>query len=715
MNQAELKKLKVPQLKELLKEHHLPITGKKDELIQRLVDHQSQQSPLPSNTVSPPPSPPPVKTLPPPSPPPVESLPPPPPPPPLHDESLPTPPPPPPPSEPQQTQNSSPTPPPPPPPALDEDIEMQRPNKRVKLLDDDGEKTAQPDPQMEEQQAGGDVQEDEEEEEEEDEEEELGRAALAAASGGSDLYLDTVNRDMLDFDFERLCSVTLSNINIYACLVCGKYFQGRSRTSPAYAHSIGEDHHVFINLLSEKVYVLPDGYEVSDPSLDDIKYLLNPTFTPGLLRKLDAGSQGPSYDLHAVAYLPGFVGLNNIKANDYLNVIVHLLAHVPPVRDYFVCRSSEGSFERARASELVQRFGTLMRKIWNPRAFKAQVSPHEFGQEVATRSGGKFTLTDQADPVEFLGWLLNTLHRDLGGSKASGRKAVVKAKDTSIIHAAFRGVVKVEEQEIVAIPDSGEVGKRPQFDINQDGRRLIESTFMFLTLDLPPPPVFQDSVQKNIIPQVNLTTLLQKYDGSSKVERSGILRTHSCSRLPEFIILHFKRFGSNSFIEEKNPTIVNFPTKGVDFSVCLGANHPPQPEGVPSEYLYDLLGNVTYSSTAGTAKEDSQWKVQVHTRSGGPLQSSEDDPDLKSPKKEDEKWFQIQDLIVEEVNRQMVFLGESYIQIWERRAGSSQSLQFDDNLNTLRTASTATIPKPVPASKPTDQRPPNGSAVNGKK
>jgi len=557
---------------------------------------------------------------------------------------------------------------------------MQRPPKRAKLLDEgqpDTEMTAQP----------------EDDDQEEEEEELLGQTGLVA-SGGSDLYLDTVNRDMLDFDFERLCSVTLSNINIYACLVCGKYFQGRSRTSPAYAHSIGEDHHVFINLLSEKVYVLPDGYEVSDPSLDDIKYLLNPTFTPELLRKLDAGSQGPSYDLHAVAYLPGFVGLNNIKANDYLNVIVHLLAHVPPVRDYFVCRSSEGSFERARASELVQRFGTLMRKIWNPRAFKAQVSPHEFGQEVATRSGGKFTLTDQADPVEFLGWLLNTLHRDLGGSKASGRKAAVekRAHDTSIIHAAFRGIVKVEEQEIVAIPDSGEIGKRPQFDINQEGLRQIESTFMFLTLDLPPPPVFQDSVQKNIIPQVNLTTLLQKYDGVSKVERSGILRTHSCSRLPEFIILHFKRFGSNSFIEEKNPTIVNFPTKGVDFSVCLGPNYPQQDdeETEPQhqkKYLYDLLGNVTYSSTAGTAKEDSQWKVQVHTRSANSEPLSPRHIDSKPAKKEEEKWFQIQDLIVEEVNRQMVFLGESYIQIWERRADNDsppQPLKFQDHLAAIK-------------------------------
>lgn len=41
-------------------------------------------------------------------------------------------------------------------------------------------------------------------------------------------YLDTINRGFLDFDFEKLCSVSLSKINVYACLVCGKYFQGLS-------------------------------------------------------------------------------------------------------------------------------------------------------------------------------------------------------------------------------------------------------------------------------------------------------------------------------------------------------------------------------------------------------------------------------------------------------------------------------------------------------
>lgn len=83
---------------------------------------------------------------------------------------------------------------------------------------------------------------------------------------------------VLDFDFEKFCSVSLSNLNVYACLVCGKYYQGRGRNSHAYTHSLEAGHHVYINLRTEKVYCLPDGYEINDPSLDDIRHVLNPRF-----------------------------------------------------------------------------------------------------------------------------------------------------------------------------------------------------------------------------------------------------------------------------------------------------------------------------------------------------------------------------------------------------------------------------------------------------
>jgi hypothetical protein len=51
-------------------------------------------------------------------------------------------------------------------------------------------------------------------------------------------YLDTVDRQHLDFDMEKVCSVTLANMNIYACLVCGKFFQGRGQTTPGLCHSL---------------------------------------------------------------------------------------------------------------------------------------------------------------------------------------------------------------------------------------------------------------------------------------------------------------------------------------------------------------------------------------------------------------------------------------------------------------------------------------------
>ncbi|KAI9795354.1 MAG: ubiquitin-specific protease ubp10, partial [Piccolia ochrophora] len=159
------------------------------------------------------------------------------------------------------------------------------------------------------------------------------RRQTAPAEGYNDLYLDTINRALLDFDFEKLCSVSLSNINVYACLVCGKYYQGRGSKSNAYFHALEVGHHVFVNMETQKVYVLPEGYEVKSSTLDDIKFVVDPTYTKPEVAKLDREPQ-TGWDLAGRKYIPGFVGLNNIKDNDYVNVIVHSLAHVSPLRNF---------------------------------------------------------------------------------------------------------------------------------------------------------------------------------------------------------------------------------------------------------------------------------------------------------------------------------------------------------------------------------------------
>ena len=99
-------------------------------------------------------------------------------------------------------------------------------------------------------------------------------------------YLDTINRSFLDFDFEKLCSVTLSPLNVYACLVCGLYFQGRGNSTPAYVHSGECGHHVFMNLHTLKFFCIPDNYEIIDSSLDDIKHVCKPVFTKEQIERL---------------------------------------------------------------------------------------------------------------------------------------------------------------------------------------------------------------------------------------------------------------------------------------------------------------------------------------------------------------------------------------------------------------------------------------------
>ena len=84
--------------------------------------------------------------------------------------------------------------------------------------------------------------------------------------------------------------------------------------------------------------------------------------------------------------------------------------------------------EEAAASQTLQtdpkillslRFSQLIKKLWNPYNFKGHVSPHEFMEAVSVASQKRFRSDDrqmkekgfggQADPLQFLAWLLNSL------------------------------------------------------------------------------------------------------------------------------------------------------------------------------------------------------------------------------------------------------------------------------------------------------------------
>jgi len=247
----------------------------------------------------------------------------------------------------------------------------------------------------------------------------------------------------------------------------------------------------------------------------------------------------------------------------------------------------------------------LTRKLWNKHAFKGQVSPHELVQQVSKDSSKRFDLSKTADPLDFLAWFLNKLH---AGLLKEGSK---------LVHELFQGRVTIESQRILGLQDS--------FD---ETREIMsqEIPFLYLTLTLPPSPIFQS--ESDQIPQVSLTTLLKKYDGSMATEVDGLLRRFSIKTHPPFLILHIKRFTKSPSAKktelEHNPTIVSFNT-----------DSPTIFRGVP----YRLVANVCACDGGG-------WKAVLRGERG--------------------EWVEVCDLVVGGIIKEMIWLGESYLQVWGR-------------------------------------------------
>lgn len=440
------------------------------------------------------------------------------------------------------------------------------------------------------------------------------------------MYLDTVNRANLDFDFGHLCSVSLSDQNVYACLVCGRYYQGRGKQTHAYFHSINDDHHVFINLTTLRAYVLPDNYEIKDKALNDIKAAIRPRYSLQDVQQLDKLT-GQCHDLAGKGYLRGLVGLNRVKCNDYMNAIFQALAQITPIRDALLLLP-----DLDNQTLLVQRTAELMRKMWHSKLFKAHISPHELVQEVAVRSKKRFRLDCQGNAFEFLTWLLNTLHLDLGGTRK---------RSSSVIYQTFQGRMRTITTE------SDATSKVP---------------FLVLSLELPPNPLFvgdEDDDKGTAIPQVSLMSLLERYNGNTAIPRDNASKRYQITELPPYVICHIKRFSQGEFSVDKNDTVVNFPITSMLFGGSLPTGH----NGNTSS-TYDLVANICHDGCPLQTKSDNTSPSDQNLDESASSGSSNYLTFVFH--EANNKWYQMQDLNVQPVMPQIQHLSSTVIQIWRR-------------------------------------------------
>eukprot|EP00111_Clytia_hemisphaerica_P019271 TCONS_00056889-protein len=314
------------------------------------------------------------------------------------------------------------------------------------------------------------------------------------------------------------------------------------------------------------------------------------------------------------------------------------MAFIPPIRNYFLRDENYQDTKRPPGDTLfplVLRFGELVRKIWNPFNFKSHVSPHEMLQAVVSCSRKKFQFTEQGDPIEFLSWFINSIHLTLNGTK--------KAK-SSVIYKSFRGEMKQWSRKLPPTDDKDVIDKLLEKEEYKE--KELTTPFLYLTLDIPASPLFKDQLEQNAIPQVPLLSLLQKFNGHQekdyKTYYDTTMKRFSLTKLPKYLILFIKRFNNNTFFVEKNPTIINFPVKGLDMKDFLSEDEEVQKAHPHTSY--DLVANISHEGEPGQGK--GTYKLHVLHKGN-------------------KQWFEVQDLHLKEILPPMITLSESYIQIWE--------------------------------------------------
>lgn len=116
-----------------------------------------------------------------------------------------------------------------------------------------------------------------------------------------------------------------------------------------------------------------------------------------------------------------------------------------------------------------------------------------------------------------------------------------------------------------------------------------------------------------------LLELLQKYGGERVTDDPGGSagrRRFRLRRLPPYLLLSVRRFARNRFFTEKNPTIVNFPVRGLDFRAALPPGALPAAAAAAAAAPYDLAVSISHVGDARPAGRYTAYVQRASERPG---------------------------------------------------------------------------------------------------
>lgn len=428
-----------------------------------------------------------------------------------------------------------------------------------------------------------------------------------------------INLQKLDFDLPAQCSVNHSTNDVYGCLQCGKYFQGRSQQSPAFQHSIisrteNLPHNLFVNLETRKFYWLPGNTKVDIEGirlLTRLQHCIKPSFSKDVIKTFPL----LCHDIiDKEEYINGFIGINGNNHSslktDHISVILLLIAHINPIRDYFLLHQEK----YGQTSELLEIVCLITKKLWSPTILRPQVSSSELVDHLMIKHDSVLLKGGVVyNPRTVLLWLINKLGQP-------------NTDMLNIFKQSCQGLLTQQS--------------------NTNTTKQIP--FWNITLNLPRSSYFKDGRNVNDLLQVKLDTLI-KTKFYSKCENGDDSVTYKMERLPKYLIIYFNRYDSNMNntakemfpIRNRNQTIVEFSTQ---------MELPKSTTDGKLQYLYRLQSNVVSQVKANpdSSKDDiNQWKIQLLNKNTA-------------------EWYEIHDIKCNKIDPELMFLKETYLQVWER-------------------------------------------------
>jgi U4/U6.U5 tri-snRNP-associated protein 2 len=146
--------------------------------------------------------------------------------------------------------------------------------------------------------------------------------------------------------------------------------------------------------------------------------------------------------------------------------------------------------------------------------FKSVISPQDFIQVLTTESKRRFSIGVQAEAIDLFVWLCNEITKAIIQSNARVAAVKLASQPQTIIQQCFQGTVEVRtwtrpNPKTSELANDGQNGSKKKTGASQKQSRtrvvtdpltneiweetVTETPFNYLSLDIPPTPLFRDS------------------------------------------------------------------------------------------------------------------------------------------------------------------------------------------------------------------------------